>query len=377
MMTTDTDVGGTILVVDDTDANRYTLVRLLNKAGYQTIEASSGEHAISRVEEQPDLVVLDVQLPDMLGFEVCRRIKAKPNAPKVLQTSASFIRGEDRVQGLEGGADAYLVQPLQAGEFLATVQSLMRLRVTEQRLRQAIEQLERSNRDLEHFAHMASHDLQEPLRTISSYLGVLELRYGEKLDDRGREYIAKATAGATRLSAMVRKFMSRARARRSGLTEVTIPAHAALSDALTGLDLLIKESGTRIEVDSLPEVVGDRHQLAQVFQNLLSNAIKFRAPGRALEVHITVQPDGDCWRFVVADNGVGIPHEARERIFGMFQRAPEAVAPGMGIGLATIRSIIERHGGSVGVESEVGVGSRFWFTLPRQRGGGDERPSAP
>lgn len=357
---------GTILVVDDTDANRYTLVRLLTKAGYQTIEACTGEHAITRISEHPDLVVLDVQLPDMLGFEVCRRIKAQANPPKVLQTSASFIRGEDRINGLEGGADAYLVQPLMAGEFLATVKSLMRLKEVERSLLEANQQLERSNRDLEHFAHMASHDLQEPLRTISSYLGVLEMRYAEQLDDRGRDYITKATAGARRLSGMIREFMDRARAHRSGVTVVLVSARTALDDALTGLTLLIRESGARVIADDLPEVEGDRHQIAQVFQNLLSNAIKFRSPERHLEVQISAQAEGNYWRFVVADNGIGIPPAACERIFGMFQRVPSAEAvPGMGIGLATIRSIVSRHGGTVGVESEVGVGSRFWFTLRR------------
>lgn len=362
---------GTILVVDDTDANRYSLVRLLTKAGYSTIEANNGENALSRVAEQPDLVVLDVQLPDMLGFEVCRRIKAQPHPPKVLQTSASFIRSEDRINGMEGGADAYLVQPLQAGEFLATVQSLMRLHLTEINLMQANEHLTRSNRDLEHFAHMVSHDLQEPLRTISSYLGVLEMRCGDNLDERGRDYIAKATAGAQRLSAMIREFMERARARRSGLPEIVVPARMALSDALTGLELAIRESGARIIVDDLPDVVGDRHQIAQVFQNLLANAIKFRSPERTLEVRITAQPDDGRWRFVVADNGIGIPSSAREHIFGMFQRAPTSEAPGMGIGLATLRSIVERHGGTVGVESEMGMGSRFWFTLQRVTREGD------
>jgi light-regulated signal transduction histidine kinase (bacteriophytochrome) len=362
---------GTVLVVDDTDATRYTLVRLLNKAGYRTLEARDGADAIARADDQPDLVVLDVQLPDMLGFDVCRRIKAQSNPPKVLQTSASFIRGEDRATGLECGADAYLVQPLQASEFLATVQSLMRLRQTENALRQANEQLQRSNRNLEHFAHMVSHDLQEPLRTISSFLGVLEMRYADKLDERGRDYIGKATAGAMRLSAMIREFMERARAHRSGLTEVMVPTQTALADALTGLDLLIKESGARITAGELPDVLGDRHQLAQVFQNLLSNAIKFRSPARSLEVQITAQPDGDRWRIVVADNGIGIQPGARERIFGMFQRSPgSSDVPGMGIGLATIRSIIESHGGSVGVDSEPGAGSRFWFTLPRVRTAG-------
>jgi two-component system, sensor histidine kinase and response regulator len=356
----------TILVVDDTDATRYTLVRLLSRAGYQTVEARDGADAIARVEDDPDLVVLDVQLPDMLGFDVCRRIKERPNAPKVLQTSASFIRSEDRTYGLEGGADAYLVQPLQAGEFLATVQSLMRLRRTETALREANEQLQRSNRDLEHFAHMVSHDLQEPLRTISSFLGVLEIRYADKLDEQGRGYIAKATGGAQRLSGMIREFMDRARARRSGFVEVVVPTRAALADALTGLDLMIAETGARIIVSDLPEVEGDRHQIAQVFQNLLSNAIKFRSPERTLEVRITAEADGDHWRFIVADNGIGIADSARERIFGMFQRSPGTDAvPGLGIGLATIRSIIERHGGTVGVESEPGAGSRFWFTLRR------------
>jgi two-component system sensor histidine kinase/response regulator len=356
-----------ILVVDDNDANRYTLVRLLTRAGHATIEAASGHEALARLEARPALVILDVQLPDMIGFEVCRRIKALADPPKVLQTSASFTRSEDRVEGLDGGADAYLVQPLQPAEFLATVASLLRLAEMEGELRAANRQLERSNGELERFAHVVSHDLQEPLRTIASFLGLLEMKYGPQLDERARTWIGNATGGAVRMSAMIRDLMVDAQLRGSEREVTSFPADAALDDVIQDLGARIAEAGAVVRREPLPVVCADRTRFARVLQNLFANALKFRAPERPPVITIACNETASEQRFTVADNGLGIPAEAQQRVFGMFERLHTHI-PGTGIGLATIQGIIEGHGGRVGVESAVGVGSTFWFTLPRRAG---------
>ena len=361
-----------ILVVDDHDANRYTLVRLLTRAGHATVEAATGREALERLQARPKLVILDVQLPDMLGFEVCRQIKAMDDAPKVLQTSANFTRSEDRIEGLEGGADAYLVQPLQPAEFLATVASLLRLGQIESELRTANRQLERSNRELERFAHVISHDLQEPLRTIASYLGLIELRYAAALDERGRTYIGNATNGAVRMAGMIRDLMVDAQMRSGPRVVSSFPAEAALDEVLQDLGTRIAEAGAVVRRTALPVVSADRTRFARVLQNLIANAIKFRAPERPPVITIACSETGTEQRFTVADNGLGIPAEAQQRIFRMFERLhSQAQIPGTGIGLATVQGIIEGHGGRVGVESTVGVGSTFWFTLPHQVQGAD------
>jgi signal transduction histidine kinase len=364
-----------ILVVDDHDANRYTLVRLLTRAGHATVEAASGREALALLEAGPALVILDVQLPDMLGFEVCRQIKAMRDAPKVLQTSANFTRSEDRIEGLDGGADAYLVQPLQPAEFLATVASLLRLAQIEHELRTANRQLERSNRELERFAHVVSHDLQEPLRTIASYLGLIEMRYAAALDERGRGYLGNATNGAVRMAEMIRALMVDAQLHGSERVVSSFPADAALDEVIQDLSARIAEAGAVVRRAALPVVCADRTRFARVLQNLLANAIKFRAPERAPVIAIACSESETEQRFTVADNGIGIPAEAQQRIFGMFERLhSQAQIPGTGIGLATVQGIIEGHGGRVGVESTVGVGSTFWFTLPRQGRGEDCAP---
>lgn len=356
-----------ILVVDDNDVNRYTLVRLLTRAGHTTIEAASGHEALARLEARPVLVILDVQLPDMIGFEVCRRIKALPDPPKVMQTSASFTRSEDRVEGLDGGADAYLVQPLHPAEFLATVASLLRLAEMEGELRTANRQLERSNGELERFAHVVSHDLQEPLRTIASFLGLLEMKYGGQLDERARTWIGNATSGAVRMAAMIRNLMVDAQLRGSAREVSSFAADDILDEVLLDLAARISEAGAVVQRQPLPMVCADRTRFARVLQNLFANALKFRAPERPPVITIACNETATEQRFTVTDNGLGIPAEAQQRVFGMFERLHTHI-PGNGIGLATIQGIIEGHGGRVGVESTVGVGTTFWFTLPRRSG---------
>jgi signal transduction histidine kinase len=352
-----------ILVVDDTEASRYIFMRMLTRAGYRVLEAADGASALRELDQQrPDLVVLDVQLPDMLGFQVCRAIKQTPDAPKVVQTSASFTQPEARIEGIECGADAYLVQPMQPGEFLATVSSLLRLRDAEMDLREANLRLMRSNRDLEHFAHIASHDLQEPLRSIISFLDLLSYQYGTQLDARAQTYIGYAVAGATRMSTLIRDLLALSQSQIVPHVPQLIAADLLLDDALADLEVRIKESQAVIERGELPRIWADRTQLTRVFQNLISNAIKFRSPQRRLLIRIGCTTSHGLHTFTVADNGLGIPSEAQSRIFGLFQRNHPDI-PGNGIGLAMVQRIIERHHGQVAVTSQVDEGASFTFTI--------------
>ncbi|MFC4456718.1 sensor histidine kinase, partial [Deinococcus sonorensis] len=217
---------------------------------------------------------------------------------------------------------------------------------------------------LERFAYVASHDLQEPLRTIASFSDLLTLRYGEALDDRGRQYLSRVTAGATRLKRLIDDLLvfSRLNAERAPLRAV--PTEQPLREALSRLEAAIGSTGAEVKVGACPAVLGDGRELTQLFQNLIGNAVKFRRPGVTPEVQVDAQRDGAMWHFRVRDNGIGIPAEYQQRVFGMFERLhTREQYDGTGLGLAIVLKIVERHGGTVWLESTPDVGTTVHFTL--------------
>lgn len=226
--------------------------------------------------------------------------------------------------------------------------------------------LERSNADLMQFASIASHDLQEPLRMIASYMGMLSLRYGSSLDDTAKTYIEFAVKGARRMQTLVSDLLSYSRAGTQALSKELIPFDRILQRATENLHVAIQESAARISYSQLPVVEIDPVKMVQVVQNLLGNAIKFRKPDALLQVEITVERQGPLWLFSVKDNGIGFEPKYKDRIFLVFQRLHGAGRyPGNGIGLSICRRIVEHHGGRLWAESEPGIGSTFRFTLRR------------
>lgn len=227
-------------------------------------------------------------------------------------------------------------------------------------------ELERSNNELEQFAYMASHDLQEPLRTVSSYLTLLRRRYADVVDDAGREFIGMAVDGANRMSTMIRDLLDYSRVGRRGGDMVPTPLGEAVESALSNLKMTIEDVGAKVEAEGeMPTVMADKVQLTSLLQNLVGNAIKYRDKDRTPEVIIRSEPLGDgSWRIAISDNGIGIEDTYFERIFIPFQRLHTREAfEGNGIGLAICRKIVERHGGTLTVESQLGQGSCFAFTL--------------
>jgi PAS domain S-box-containing protein len=225
-------------------------------------------------------------------------------------------------------------------------------------------ELARSNAELEQFAYVASHDLQEPLRMVASYTQLLARRYRGKLDSDADEFIQYAVEGVTRMQGLIRDLLEFSRVGTRGRSFATIPITAALGRALDNLRAAIEESGARITAGALPTIWGDEAQLAQVFQNLIGNAIKFRGEGPP-EVNVSAERKGQEWQVCVEDKGIGIAPEFAARIFVIFQRLhSRSEYPGNGIGLAICKKIVERHGGRIWVESEPGRGARFYFTLP-------------
>jgi len=228
-------------------------------------------------------------------------------------------------------------------------------------------QLARSNAELEQFAYVASHDLRQPLRMISSYLGLIERRMGPDIDAELHEFLGFAVDGAKRLDRLIRDLLDYSRVGRQDQAFTVVALADAVADSLFNLKLAIAESGATIAVeDGLPAIVGSAPELTRLFQNLIGNAIKYRSPDRPSAIEVGCRQDQGLWLLWVKDNGTGIAASDRDRAFAVFQRlvAPDT-CDGTGIGLAICRKIVEHHGGRIWIESEVGCGSTFLFTLPR------------
>ena len=228
--------------------------------------------------------------------------------------------------------------------------------------------LARSNADLEKFAYVASHDLQEPLRTVASYTKLLERRYRGRLDRDADEFIAYAVDGAVRMQRLIDDLLAYSRVGTRGKSFEPTDCEAVLDRALANLRVAIEESGAVVTREPLPTLMADGAQLAQVFQNLIGNAIKFRAP-EPPEIHVSAARGDGEWVVAIRDNGIGFDPADAERIFMVFQRLhSHAEYPGTGMGLAICRKIVERHGGRIWVESEPGKGATFRFTVPDRTG---------
>jgi PAS domain S-box-containing protein len=249
--------------------------------------------------------------------------------------------------------------------FSAILRDITARRRSEEALKQQAEELARSNHELEQFAYVASHDLQEPLRMVSNYTQLLGRRYRDRLDGDAQEFIDFAVDGAKRMQALIHDLLQYARVGTRGKEFKPTPANRVVEDALANLAGAIDESGAEIRVEALPTVSCDSTQLTQVFQNLIGNALKFRRQDSKPIVQISARLDPTGWRFIVADNGIGIEPKYFERIFQMFQRLHgREQYEGTGIGLALCKKIVERHGGQITVASELGHGTTFSFVLP-------------
>ena len=224
-------------------------------------------------------------------------------------------------------------------------------------------ELARSNAELEQFAYVASHDLQEPLRMVASYVGLLERRYRGRLDSDADDFIEFAVDGARRMQALLTGLLDLSRVGTRGRELESTESDAALRDALINLEQAIAEAGAEVNHEPLPAVLGDRIQLTQLFQNLISNAVKFNAADSP-QVTVSASRSGSMWEFAVADNGIGIDPAHFDRIFQVFQRLhTRDTYEGTGIGLSVCRKIVERHGGAIWPESAKGQGTTFRFTL--------------
>lgn len=257
------------------------------------------------------------------------------------------------------------------GQFAVTFEDITERKLAGEELKQILQKLRRSNDELKHFAYIASHDLQEPLRTISNFLQLIEMRYKGKLDKDIDEFITFAIDGANRLQEMITGLLSYSQVGTKGKPFEKVNFSGVLSKTIYNIKIAIEESGAIITNDPLPSMDVDEGQFIQVFQNLISNSIKFRSEKQPL-IHISAKLISEIegsmtpnvWLFSVKDNGIGIDPKYKEKLFNIFQRLHGSEYPGVGIGLSVCKRIVERHGGNIWFESEVGKGSTFYFTIP-------------
>ncbi len=249
----------------------------------------------------------------------------------------------------------------------AAARDVTEINKAQEKQRMLIAELGRSNTELEQFAYVASHDLQEPLRMISSYTQLLARRYEGKLDSDANEFIGFAVDGAVRMQALINSLLTYSRVGRRGNPFSNVDSHVVVAEAIVNLKAAVEESGALIVTDDLPVVYGDEMQLVQLFQNLMGNSIKFRSD-ESPRVRISAKEEGSQWLFSVSDNGIGIDPQYHERVFVIFQRLhPREKYAGTGMGLAICKKIVERHGGKIWFESAPGKGSTFFFTIPKSK----------
>lgn len=366
---TDTSAGH-VLVVDDQDANRMLLRDLLEARGYEVSEASSGPEALEQIAAVlPDVLLLDVSMPAMDGFEVCRRLRSAPEtvALPILLVTALAAR-EHRIQGIEAGANDYITKPIDRTELVLRVRNAIHMH---RLLRQVEEQLRRL-RDLEalrdSLVHMLVHDLRTPLTGIRMYLELL--REDVRLSRAGdglRELVEEANTVSERMTGMVNDMLDVSR-----LEEGAMPVERKPADLVALAREAIKVAGGQHRInlqldapDGGVAVACDPELIRRVIANLVSNAVDF-SPDKST-VKVRIRNGGPEARLQVEDQGPGVPSEFQERIFEKFGQADvkrQRVSHSTGLGLTFCKLAVEAHGGRIGVESEAGQGSTFWFTLP-------------
>ena len=375
-----------ILLADDNPDMRGYVERILSARGYDVVTVADGQSALESARAQvPALVLSDVMMPRLDGFNLLRELRNDPATRSIPIVLLSARAGEEaRIEGIEAGADDYLIKPFSARELLARIathlelarvrrESHEKLAAAQSQLADKAKQLESLVRErtfkltetigeLEAFSYSIAHDMRAPLRSMQGFSHILLSEYEGKLDDEGMGFLKRIAASADRMDKLIRDVLNYSRVVRADapLEEVDVEELVqGIVETYPGL------GGEQAEIrvkGPLPAVLGNEAMLMQIFSNLLGNAVKFVRPGVKPQVEVWAEPKGELVRFFVKDNGLGIAPDQHKKIFEIFQQV-EKTADSTGIGLAIVRKAIERMGGKVGVQSELGRGSTFWFEV--------------
>jgi signal transduction histidine kinase len=361
-----------VLLVEDNALDAALVVRALHKDGFDvSADVVQDEAAFTKAlhARPPEVVLADYNLPNWKGMEALNALRKEGlDIPMVLVSGA--LGDVTAVECIRQGATDYVLK-----DGLARLPEVIRRALREKAerslrhqmeedLARKVDELARSNADLEQFAYVASHDLQEPLRMVTAYTQLLSERYRGKLDDNADKYIGYASEGAQRMQVLIQDLLAFSRVGRNGVASGTVDCNAVMIDVLQTLATAIQESRAVVTYGELPTVWAERTQMTQVFQNLIGNAIKFRGKEPPV-ISVQAEKTPQRWQFSVSDNGIGIAPEYAENIFVVFQRLHARTEyPGNGIGLAICKKVVERSGGKIWVESQPNSGSSFRFTIP-------------
>jgi len=387
-----------ILLVDDQPAKLLTYEMILGGLEENLIRANSGKEALDiLLRTEVAVVLIDVCMPELDGFELASMIRTHPRFQRtaIILVSGVLVEDADRLRGYDSGAVDYVSVPIIPEILRAKVsvfadlfrktkelvrlneelversnqiqQELTMRQAAEERLRQYAIELERSNRDLDQFAAVASHDLQEPLRMVVSFMKLLASRLEGRLDGESEEFFGFAMEGALRMRQLIQDLLAYSRVRTYPAELADTDCGAVLRAAISDVAVAVQEAKAVITSDPLPTLKAVPSQVGQLLQNLLSNSLKFSGPERP-RIHVSAQLNGDEWIFSVRDNGIGIQPEHHERVFGIFQRLhTRDEYAGTGMGLAICKKIVEGHGGRIWIESQFGHGTTVFFSLPASR----------
>jgi len=363
-----TELKPNILVVDDRKENLLATEKVLRPLHATIFKASSGNEALSLIlRHRFAIVLLDVQMPEMDGFETAMLMQEHETMRGVPIIFVTAISKEDKyaTQAAEIGAVDYIFKPINSDILKSKVKVYLDLYVQREQILTLNSVLSQSNEELERFAYICSHDMQEPVRMMNSYASLLKEKYETTLDEKGKKYINFITGNATRMQKMIQDILTFSRVGREDIALETVDCNEIASEILAEFEGVIQEKNAQVTCGDLPTLQSNPTLIRVLFQNLISNALKFQEAGKPPEVTVKAERQGNIWRFSVRDNGIGINPAFHDKIFTIFQRFHRKEDyPGTGIGLSTCRKFIRLTGGDVGFESAPGQGSEFYFTIP-------------
>ncbi len=361
---------GTILLVDDTPENLGVLSDMLETAGYTVQRADSGQAALESIHKKPpDLILLDIMMPGMTGFEVCEKLKADETTeaiPVIFISALNDIR--DRINAFNVGGVDYIAKPFFVQEVLARVRTHLALRSARRALEEKLSEVQIQNEELDAFAHTVAHDLKNPITILSGYLEFLRLDMETIATDEQVEFLAAIDRSVNKMRNIVEELLLLAGIRKQDIIVTNFAMDDVTRDALTRVSNLIKQKDAIIhQPESWPEVQGHPAWIEEVWVNYLSNAIKYGGQPPHLWLGWAALDDGRI-HFWVRDNGKGISADKLDGLFTPFERLDQAKTEGYGLGLSIVLRIIEKLNGEVTISSEIGVGSTFGFILPSHAG---------
>ena len=354
-----------LLIVDDSPENLELLCLFLRDEGFEVEVAEDGEAALELVDQtQPDLILLDVVMPGLDGFETCRRLKENPatqEIPVIFMTA--LVNTSDKVKGFELGAVDHITKPLQPEEVLARITTHLTIKNLQKSLQEQIVERDKLIGQLDSFAHTVAHDLKNPLGVITGYITFLNDNWTAISSEQIQDLLQIISQTGYKMSNIIEELLLLASIRQSEIKLKPLDMGNIVSESLLRLNYMLEEYKAEVTLaDEWPTALGYAQWVEEVWVNYISNGLKYGGEPPHLELGATPTNNGQIY-FWIRDNGPGLSAESQQKLFTRFTRLEETRAKGHGLGLSIVQHIVEKLGGEVGVDSQVGQGSKFYFTL--------------